>query len=376
MSSGSSEEIKSDLKAEKQSQVLEHAPNYTFLSNINNQDEEKKLLQSTNGLNLHEDSISKASSQLDSSINISDSNFNVSKLYQGPSQKGEENQGNPENKAFKSKFRDRLSGLSEKLREFARNLFDLGRWNRDYDSFNQLYFQILFDGFSIFYLSSKYKQLKQQRLNSLKDEKFGRENVENLQKNGFRLYLNSKLEQNTIIYAVTTSYYFNKYIKNKNQSNQETDPNEQCFDVWQVEIPENIIRIQLDDHFIYENKIQTSYSPQNSFLTKLALSSFSLLKLFTSKLSKSKIEISSDHITSQFYIFGQKVILKDGKVGLRVKQIFSQFDFSQFKIEQAVYLFQMLLAAGVCTFFALKLVKNLIYLARKKKLIKKKYLVF
>ncbi|KAL4478649.1 hypothetical protein ABPG74_006884 [Tetrahymena malaccensis] len=376
MSSGSSDEIQKDLKDEKQGTNLEQAPKYTFLSNINSHDEEKRLLQSTNSLNLHEDQISKASSLLDSSINVSDSNLDVNKIYYGPTQKGQEDQGTVENQTKKSKFRAGICSLREKLRELARNFLDFGRWNRDYDSFNQLYFQILFDGLSIFYLSRKHKQFKQQRLNSLKDEKFARENVENLRKNGFALFRNYQLEQNTIIYAETSSYNLNKYIKNNELEQQKNPENELC-EIWQVEAKQNRLKIELDNNFIYADKIQPSYSQQNHFLTKMTLSSLSLLKLFTSKIFKAKIKISPDMDSNlhQFYFFGQKVILQNGNVGLRVKQIFSQFDFSQFKVEQAIKLFQMLLAAGVCLFFALKLVKNVLYLARKKKLIKKRFIL-
>ncbi|KAL4470899.1 hypothetical protein ABPG72_005933 [Tetrahymena utriculariae] len=373
MSSSTCDVVKSDLKAKKQDQKLEQAPKYTFLSNINNHDEEKRLLQSTNCFNLHDDQISKASSQLDSSINISDSNLDANKLYNGPLQKSEQDQGNIENKSRKNKFSSGISNLREKIKEFAIHALDLVGWNRDYDSFNQLYFQILFDGFSIFYLSRKYKQLKQQRINSQKDEKFGRKYVENLQKNGFGLFINDKLEQNTIIYAETSSYNFNQYIK-KNFSDQQTNLEEKLFDIWQKDQQQNKITVELDENFIYADQIQPSYSQQNRLLTKMTLSCLSLLKVFTSQIFKSKVKISSESST-QLYFFGQKIILKNGTIGLRIKQIFSQFDFSQFKVEQAVYLVQMLLAVGVCLFYALKLVKNLLYLARKKKLIKKRYLL-
>ncbi|KAL4470907.1 hypothetical protein ABPG72_005941 [Tetrahymena utriculariae] len=322
---------------------------YTLLNNLNNIGEEQKLLQSVNNPTLCQDNHSMTSSQCDQSIELISSNLEDSKVIK---------QQNHQEQSLKSANKFDSSEIVDRVKEYASFFVDLFKWKREYDSFNQLYFQIAFDSLLAFQFYEKQRKFFNQRNESKQEEKIANQMVQRLQKDHLSLYHASKQDENTVIYLEKTAQYKIEECKRN-----------EIIDLY---TSEGYLTVEVDKNYKYYDKAQFFKNTKNmDLLTKLTASTLSFLsgKLFKSKLS---FYGSDEDGKFRYFLFGKKAILSNSKIGFHLKQQIQHLNLSKFKFDQIAYIISILVASGFCLYFAVKLAKNIMYLAKKKKLFRKK----
>ncbi|KAL4478663.1 hypothetical protein ABPG74_006898 [Tetrahymena malaccensis] len=343
-------ENKSQSKIEIENK--ENVAQYTLLSNINNIEEGEQLLKLVNNHNQCQDSISNISSQCDQSIQLIASNLLDSKV------KNQENQQQDYQEPLKSANKYNSSEIVDTVKEYVNSFLDLFKWKREYDSFNQLYFQIGFDSLLALYFYKKQKKLNSQRDKSKQDEQIANQMTQRLKNYGFYLYHASKIGENTLIYT-------EKQVEQKILENQRNK-------IINLYTQDGYLTVEVDQKFKYQDKaLPIKTANEMGLLTKITASTLSFL---SGKLFKSKISFNSTDNDGKLgiFLFGKKAILNNKKIGLHIKQQFQELDLRQYKFDQIAYSISILVATGLCLYFSTKLVKNVIYLAKKKKLFRKK----
>ncbi|KAL4478661.1 hypothetical protein ABPG74_006896 [Tetrahymena malaccensis] len=325
---------------------------YKFLYYITNIDEEQKLLQSVNSSEFCQDNISLSVSFCDESIQLVTSNLLDSK------DKSQKHYQHIYQESFKSVNKSDTSKIVDIAKEYVNSFVNLFKWKRDYDSFNQLYFQIGFDSLLAFYF---YK--KQNKFNSQREQLCQDENIANLEAKFYRCkclkqFDQFRYEQEAIICIQTSE----ESKIQENQRNQIIDLNTQ----------EGILTVQVDKDFEYQDAAFPFKIPDDiGLLTKFTASTISFLsgKIFTSKLF---IQISNNNSMFTYYLFGEKDLLSNNKIGLIVKSQIKDFFSNEFKFYKLAYLISILVASGISLYFSIKAAKNILYLVNKKILFRKK----
>ncbi|EAS00159.1 transmembrane protein, putative (macronuclear) [Tetrahymena thermophila SB210] len=332
---------------DKKNLNLQREAKYTLLNDVSNIDEEQKLLQSLNNPTLCQDNLSKASSQCDQSIELIASNLLDSKVT------NQENQQNIQSQQLQSVNKYDSSEIVDTVKEYVNSFVDLFKWNREYDSFYQLYFQIGFDSLLAFYFYKNQKKLNKQRDNLKQEQKIVNDMAQRLQNDPLCLFHGSKLRENTLI-----------LIGNSESQKIEKNKRNQIFT---LRTQNGYLDAEVDKDFKYlDNAFFFEAAKDMGLLTKLTASTISFV---SGKLFKFKISFHTNKELITYYLFGKKDRLSDGSIGLCIKQQIQDLNLSHY---QVAYLISILVASGFCLYFSAKIAKNIIYLAKKKKLFRKK----
>ncbi|EAS00160.1 transmembrane protein, putative (macronuclear) [Tetrahymena thermophila SB210] len=345
------DQTKKDYKYLKQDENQE----YTLL--YNSVDEERGLLHSVNELILIQAKDISHQSSCDQSIQMSSSHLDGEFIKK----ESTEQQILEKNKSEQKENLEQSRGeyAEQILYKYTNKIMDLFKWNREYSSLGQLYFQITFDGLALYYINKQIKQYKQQMILSNENQQIVRDCISNLSNFPDSYFYKAKQDSKVVVRGQINDPLAINCINNKILDKRF---NVELSQMFKISSNKNLngreINCKLDKNLSYQNssKLSHSGSKMNLFTSFNA----GIVSLFTGYAFKSEIKFDQFQAGKDFYFFGQRQIMPDNTALLNITNIFKEFDLQKFRVEEAAYLISILVSYGVGLYLAVKIVKNVV----------------
>ncbi|KAL4470909.1 hypothetical protein ABPG72_005943 [Tetrahymena utriculariae] len=354
-------QIKKDYKILKQDENQE----YTLLYSA---DEDRGLLKSVNELNLIQTKDISHQSSCDQTIQLSQSNLDGELLKR----ESAEPQNIEKKQPVQNEKLEQSTGeyVEQILYKYTNKLLNLFKWNREYSSLGQFYFQITFDGLALYYINKQVKQYKQQLNLSYENESLVRDCISNLSNFPDSYFYKAKQDSKVVVRGQIKDPLAINHINNKILDKKFNAELNQTF---KISSNRNLhgreITCKFDQNLSYQNSSKLSHSGSKmNFLTQI---NAGIVSIFTGYAFKSEIKFDQYVAGKDFYFFGQRQIMPDNSALLNITNIFKEFDLQKLRVDQAAYFISILVSYGVGLFLAVKIIKNLITWVKNKNINKK-----